>query len=238
MLKTAFYLDVYGNSDLGLVREHNEDVLKMDAKAGIFIVADGMGGHNAGEIASKLAVDTVFSFLEKVPKFKAEILKKAFEEANAIIYKKGREDSSCHGMGTTLVTLVIVDETAFFAHVGDSRLYLFREGVLQQMTEDHTLVNELIALGTLNKNDDPSQFPFKHILTKAMGTHSKMEETSNQFTIKEHDMILLATDGLTNYVSEGALLKILCQKKSIKEKTEILIELAKNNGEGIILLLS
>lgn len=232
MLTTAFSLDIFAKTDVGLVREQNEDFLQYNEKKGVFVVADGMGGHNAGEVASQLATHAMFDFLMAQEKYTLDILKKGIEEANSLIYKKSKEESAYFGMGTTILVLALENDTAFFAHVGDSRLYLFREGHLSQLTSDHTLVNELISLGTLKKQEDSEQLPFKHILTKALGTHQKIEPSLSQFSLKEGDLFLLCTDGLSNNISERELIECFNKNISINEKGENLMELAKNHGGG------
>jgi PPM family protein phosphatase len=229
VLKTAFILDFFGISDIGLVREKNEDVWKASPEKGIFILADGMGGHKAGEVASLLSVNALFSFLTNgAPEDLLQTLKRGFEKVNALVYKRSQEDESLLGMGTTLIAFIIAEETGYFAHVGDSRLYLLRNGKLQQLTEDHSLINEYLAQGGSSNNEIPS----KHILTKAIGTQNKVEPTFGFCTVNDSDIFLLCSDGLTNFVSREDIEKILYKKMALEEMGNALVELAKINGGG------
>ena len=155
MLKPALHLDSFGISDIGLVRDHNEDSWAVYPEESLFILADGMGGHSAGEIAAKEAVAALHSLVKKwrpsadislaeAKKFFSE----AFVKVNALVHDAGENNEQLKGMGTTLCSLFFLREFAILAHVGDSRIYLLRDNKLEQLTEDHSLVAELIALGS------------------------------------------------------------------------------------------
>lgn len=232
VLKTVVSFDCFGLSDQGCVRDMNEDAWTINKEKGTFIIADGMGGRKAGEIASSLAVEYLDSFLNTHNLQEATVdLKKGFEETNHFINKKAKEEEAYSGMGTTLLSLILSNSTAFYAHVGDSRLYLLREKKLFQLTEDHSLVNELIAMGDISAEEAPIT-GLKHILSKAIGTHTKVEPSIGSYPLKEGDLFLLATDGLTNLLSQKELEEILNKKNSLKKKGEKLVELAKIKGGG------
>lgn len=232
MLKMAFSINSFGFSDVGLVREQNEDVFCILEDKRLFVLADGMGGHNAGEIAAEMAVSHLAELLSSDVD-----IEKAFEQVNAAIYKKGQEVKKFSGMGTTLSCLVIRGCEALYAHIGDSRIYRLREEILEPLTSDHTLVNELIENGVMAL-EDASTFPYRHILTKAIGTNPVQVPTINQSKVEGGDFYLLCSDGLTNFVSEEQIQDILNSKGSLKEKTMRLIEtVKKNNGSDNITII-
>lgn len=231
MLKNIFKVEHYALSDVGLVREHNEDAYDLIPEKGVFIVADGMGGHNAGEVASNMAVSELKSFFSSEKNVTEDKLKRAFSEVNNSLYKKALENRELAGMGTTLTCVVIHDQNALYCHVGDSRLYLLREGVLTQITKDHSLVNELSALGILDESEE-AHFPYKHILTKAVGTNPTIESAFGSFELLARDELLLTTDGLTNFVDDETIEATLLKKADIEEAISGLIEEAKKSGGG------
>lgn len=238
MLNITFGINYFGISDIGLVRERNEDAWLAFPEKGLFLLADGMGGHAAGEVAAKEAVGRLSQLLNEwgppkgVTSADAEaFFYAAFADVNDWIYRKGRADPTLSGMGTTLCALLIIQSHAMLAHVGDSRIYRFRKPLLRQLTEDHSLATELLALGTIDpKNIE--KFPYKHILTRAIGTHPFVETSVNMFEIEADDLFLLCSDGLTNYVSDKGIAAILSQKLSLKERGHQLVDLAKEYGGG------
>lgn len=238
MLNTTFEINYFGISDIGLVREHNEDVWLACPEKGLFLLADGMGGHSAGEIAAKEAVDRLLELFVKWgpsrsvdPDFAETFFYDAFMKVNAQIYGQGQTDHSLHGMGTTLCALYFIQSHVIVAHVGDSRIYRYRKPLLNQLTEDHSLASELLALGTM-KSRDVEKFPYKHILTRAIGTHPSVEPAVNSIEIESKDLFLLCSDGLTNYVTDKEIGTILNQPLSLKERGRQLVDLAKEHGGG------
>jgi serine/threonine protein phosphatase PrpC len=227
---TSLKVDCFGISDIGLVREINEDAWLVQPEKGLFLLADGMGGHNAGEIAAHIAVRSIaesYSIEDEKP----NSLKNAISSANILIYKKGSEDPSLSGMGTTLTCLALKKEEALIAHVGDSRIYLLRNEKLRLLTEDHSLMNELIDLNVMTP-EEAGSFPYKNILTRAVGTHPKVEATITKESLRSGDLFLLCSDGLTNFVTEDEILEILKKKSLLEKKAQSLITLAKNYGGG------
>lgn len=224
MVETAMKIECAAATDVGVVRTNNEDAFITDLERKIFIIADGMGGHNGGEVAATLTVEKVHELLAK-----GESLKKAIFLTNELIHTKSVEDENLLGMGTTLVVLLLEKEKAFYAHVGDSRLYLFRNSTLRQLTEDHSLISELKHLGVVKSNNTSG---LNHVLTQAIGTHQKVEASFSDLSLESGDLLLLATDGLTNFVKDPDLERVLLMQKNLEIAVKELIALAKKNGGG------
>jgi serine/threonine protein phosphatase PrpC len=221
VLRTFFNIDYAGLSDIGLTREKNEDAWNALPNEGFFILADGMGGHNAGEVASQIAVERLS---ELALENNGSTLSQLFQEVNATIYAKGEQEAAYAGMGTTLICLDLSMPEAICAHVGDSRLYLYRHGKLSQLTKDHSLASEM--------GNSSADFPYKHVLTKAMGTNPKVEAEITPVFPQNEDIFLLCTDGMTNYASDREIESTLRRMGALEEGVLELIELAKKNGGG------
>ncbi|MDH3216704.1 MAG: Stp1/IreP family PP2C-type Ser/Thr phosphatase [Candidatus Krumholzibacteria bacterium] len=213
-------LEAASLSDIGQVRQKNEDATgryhpedekELAEKGAIFVVADGMGGHRGGEIASELAVETVISLYyasnEKEP---TESLRECFAEANKRILDKSTSEVDLFGMGTTCTTMVLCSGEAFFAHVGDSRAYVLRDGELQQLTEDHSLVGEMVRSGILS-NEDAQHHPKRNVITRSLGTHVELRPDfpSTPYKLADGDVFVLCSDGLTSIVSDAEVRDIL-----------------------------
>lgn len=231
-------LESFGMTHVGLVREHNEDVWAAYPEQGLFLLADGMGGHACGEIASKEAVKYMHALFDKWNPPVTVVASKAkafFEEAvvdvNTYIYQQGLIDDELKGMGTTLCALFFLKKEALVTHVGDSRVYRFRAGKLDALTEDHSLVAELIALGAVASAEADS-FPYKHILTRALGTQPTVEPTLSVVQVEPRDIFLLCSDGLTNYVTSDQISRVLQTDYPINSKGQALVDLAIHNGGG------
>jgi PPM family protein phosphatase len=226
-------------SDVGCVRELNEDSCAyihpddprlLESKGLLLVVADGMGGHSAGEVASRLAVDVVTRAYYEDTGDPRSALENAFHEANLAIYKAAEEDSGKNGMGTTCIALVLQDGTATAAHVGDSRLYLVREGSIYLMTEDHSAVMEMVKAGLITL-EQARHHPEKNVILRAMGSHAEVEVTTWQepFPVRAGDRFLLCSDGLYDLVADEEIRRIvLLSAPSIACAS--LIELAKERG--------
>lgn len=218
-------------SDIGLVRETNEDSY-VCSPPHLFIVADGMGGHVAGEIASKLAVKTVNSYIqEHVGKDNLEsLLKQAIIQANTSIYQMALSKEDFSGMGTTVTAVYIDGKKLHWGHVGDSRIYLLRNGEFRQITNDHSLVWELVQSGSITR-EDAQNHPKRNILTRAVGTSCLINVDTGTLSWEAGDVVLMCTDGLTNMVSEEEICKLMqrkdCDPSSIVEQ---LVMQAKNAG--------
>jgi len=227
------------SSDVGCVRELNEDsgtYIQPDdpellrSKGLLIVVADGMGGHSAGEVASRLAVDVVTRAYYEDGGDARSALEKAFHEANREIHKAAENDASKNGMGTTCTALVLQNGTAISAHVGDSRLYLVREGSIYLMTEDHSAVMEMVKAGLITL-EQARHHPEKNVILRAMGSHPEVEVTTWQepFPVKAGDRFLLYSDGLYDLVEDEEI-KSIVMLSAPQTACESLIALAKERG--------
>jgi serine/threonine protein phosphatase PrpC/CRP-like cAMP-binding protein len=229
-------------TDVGRLRDHNEDNFLVDKKLCLFVVADGMGGHAAGEVASALAVRIIHEELKK----EREIIEAAgatargartilslFEQsvqrACAKIHEEARLDPQKRGMGTTLSALLIQGSHGFIAHVGDSRIYLLREGRIQQVTEDHTVFNELIKRGKLTR-EQIEKVAQKNAITRAVGVYERVEVDTLTIEVLPGDQFLLASDGLHGYIAHPAELEPYFDEEDPAAATAGLIELANKKG--------
>ncbi len=207
-------LEVVGRSDVGRVRPSNEDSYGFDLRQGVFVVCDGMGGHAAGEVASKIAVDTVLSyFRDKEPlaadaelvdaPLGAQMLSDAVNKANESILEYAEGHASASGMGTTLVAARFVEGKFTIAHVGDSRIYLLREGSLLQFTEDHSLVMEQVRRGIMTL-EEAKKSTAQHIITRALGTDDNSPPDLAEFPAETGDILMLTTDGVLRHLEDHA----------------------------------
>lgn len=230
-----------GKTDIGLVRKVNEDSFLCEQLMGIdntylYIVADGMGGHNAGEVASSMAVQEVASYIKKNIKVLMtgdkeiqNLIRNAILYANNKVYKTSIKKSNCLGMGTTLSMVLTKGSRAYIGHVGDSRIYLIRENEISRLTEDHSLVAELIKQGTI-KPEEANNHPQKNVITRALGTEYSIESDISRWDMKYGDLILICTDGLSNVVYEKDMVCVLEGTSDLNEACELLIEKAKEKG--------
>ena len=220
----------FGGSDIGLGRSKNEDVWVAMPEIGFFAIADGMGGHQAGEIAAKEAIDSlVQSILSINTPISLLLLRKAIEEANRWVYKLGKEDLLLRGMGTTLCCIYWTPRAVLYAHAGDSRIYRLKDSKLEQLTEDHSLWTKWKSMNQ-NSRNSRTPYPYKHVITKAIGTKSKADPEIVSISYDPSDVFLLCSDGLTDVVEEKEIEKILLTNLSIKEKGQMLIDEAKKMG--------
>lgn len=230
-------------TDVGRTRDHNEDNFLVDKKLNLFVVADGMGGHAAGEVASSMAVrevrrviaehrDVVEGYVrEDTPAGRQAIirlLESAIEQACARIFHLAQENSDKRGMGTTLSLLLVANKRGFIGHVGDSRIYLVRAGQVHQLTEDHSLINELIKRGRL-KPGDAFDSPYKNAVTRAVGVYESVEVDTFEFDVLPGDNYLLCSDGLSCYLDDDVTRSYLTAE-NIKEIPEQFIRLANDSG--------
>jgi len=249
------YVVVFGQSDVGLVRENNEDsFLLMDLtgaekialanpvhlvgrKGSLFLVADGMGGAEAGEVASRMAVELVSLHMSKrlrKSKFLSRqafvrSLKKSIEQANAIIYKEGYRDKRHKGMGTTLTGAGVYDGALFFAQVGDSRGYLVRNGSIAQMTQDQSLVAHLVASGALSP-EEAKIHPQRNVILQALGVQKRVDVKVSLVELRRGDWAVLCSDGLSGKVEADEINGILKGSAGPKEACQQLIDVAKERG--------
>jgi PPM family protein phosphatase len=221
-------LEAFGLSDPGCVRQNNEDFYLISPQ-GVYIVADGMGGAQAGEHASKLAVETVASVIEKVPLPDAETLFDAFREANLRVMKEAASNPELEGMGTTLVAALEAGPELLIASVGDSRVYLYDGKELKGITEDQTWVNEV---GRRLGIDEASlkTHPMRHVLTMAIGVSPELRVHSYAVHPHPGELILISSDGLHGVLEPGVIADKLSGNGSLQAKCERLIEAAKQAG--------
>ena len=212
-------------SDIGKVRKNNEDFIDSkiiykddDTKIGIFALADGMGGHNKGEVASVMAVNGIIDYFD-------DIIKQAYNHVNLKIYEKSKEDESFNGMGTTLVTVVIYNEDMYVANVGDSRCYILREDELKRVTIDHSVVEDLVRMNIISE-EEAMTHPIRNHITRAMGTDEMVIVDIFREKLKSKDKILMATDGLTGYVLDDKIKEILKSNEDLDVVTKNLIDFA------------
>lgn len=224
-------LEVAALSDTGKVRDHNEDAYGHCLEAGVFVVCDGMGGAAAGEVASRIAVDTVIERLCTVssPDDRRRALIESIAAANRLVHSRSSSDPSLQGMGTTLVVLAVQDHSAFIGHVGDSRCYLFRAGRLLRETNDHSLVDEQVRLGYMTP-EDAERSPLKNVITRAIGTQPSVEPEVSELSIQPGDTFLLCSDGLIREVPDDKIAALLNHTGSIEEHCRQLIEAANKTG--------
>lgn len=216
-------------SNVGLVRSNNEDsYICLEPYA--FAVADGMGGHAAGEVASRLLIEEVKKRLQdkKEDELGEDLLKKIIIEANDIILHKASEDEHLAGMGTTASIVCLRGKIISWAHIGDSRIYFMHKEKLQQITTDHSLVDLWLRNGTITA-EEALHHPQKNILTRAVGVDSKLDVDTGSFTAAAGDILLLSTDGLTNMIDDMEIKEILSDE-AIKDKAGCLINKAVANG--------
>ena len=224
----------FSKTDIGMVRDANQDYVFSSASPlgslpNLLIVADGMGGHNAGGYASKLAVEVVKQAVMDSQETTPEaIIRNAIIEANQKVLETARQDVNFKGMGTTLVVATVIDRTLYFANVGDSRLYLINDGI-KQLSKDHSLVQEMVRLGGIN-SEEAKCHPDKNIITRAIGAREQLEVDFFEYRLKKSDMILMCTDGLSNMVEDEAILRTVKSSRDVVEAVEQLIENANNNG--------
>lgn len=231
----TFTLEACGLSDVGLVRPNNEDVWGEIEELGFFVLADGMGGHKAGEIASREAVSFL---LEEVRKnFKPAVLDHDSESilalsichANKTVFKMSRQEPGWHGMGTTLSCLMIQGDKAIIGNVGDSRVYRLRNHKLELLTRDDSLFRDLVDLGQLSEQSS-SEFVYKNIITKAVGTDAKLEPTMKTVDVHLNDLFLLATDGLTDLIHLNEFETMINATPNVEDICLKLIDTAKKRG--------
>lgn len=227
-------MKTFSVTDAGVVREMNQDYyFSSDTAVGnlpnLFIVADGMGGHKAGDYASRYTIERVVASVSRnTGEEPIAIMKEAINKANELLVAESREDESKSGMGTTLVIGTIIGNKLFVANIGDSRLYVVGQN-MRQITRDHSLVDEMVRLGEINA-DEARVHPDKNIITRAVGTSDHVEADFFEVEITADDTILLCTDGLTNMVRDDEILDIIKKYDNAQTATMQLVKEANANG--------
>lgn len=224
----------YSAVDVGLKRKINQDCVFASEEpignlANLFIVADGMGGHNAGDFASRFAVNSIVEYVRHSDETNIiKLIQDAIEAANSGIVAEAADHEELRGMGTTLVVTTIADEYVYIANVGDSRCYIMNGG-LRQITKDHSLVEEMVRMGEISR-EDARNHPDKNIITRALGAASNVEVDFFDYKIEADTGILMCSDGLTNMVEDSDIEKVLMKDEPIEEKVRTLIDKANENG--------
>lgn len=219
-----------GSTDTGRQRDHNEDAFAIDAGLGIALLADGMGGHNAGEVASEMAIGTTMAILSQTQGLAArDRLEAAIQASHAGIREKAGSSNRYQGMGTTLVAVIVEGDTLAVGHVGDSRLYRLSRGALSALTRDHSLQQEFIDKG-LYTPEEAREKVARNLLTQALGLEEALRIDIGEFTVQAGDRYLLCSDGLHEMVSDDEIAALLGRTRPLPEVCSSLIELANAKG--------
>ncbi|MDO4545669.1 MAG: Stp1/IreP family PP2C-type Ser/Thr phosphatase [Bacillota bacterium] len=220
----------------GIVRKNNEDACFVIPSHDVYIVADGVGGNNSGEVASRTAVSEIAQFVNendlsicRTPEDIFEFFADAIETANEKIYRMGREIEANRGMATTIVLAYIRDKKAYISNIGDSRAYLFRKGRLKRLTEDHTYVNELIQKGVITE-DEAENHKQKNVITRALGAEHFADPDFYKVNLSENDVLMLCSDGLYGEIDETEIAEILRREKSMNDLCSTLVDEAIQAG--------
>jgi len=238
-----FTFEVTGKTDVGCVRVTNEDNFGYDSERGIFVVCDGMGGHAAGEVASRIAVDSLLKYFRQCPFWeeqdshvasetiskRALALVEAIQIANIAIQEASCRDEAYAGMGSTIVCILAKENLFSVGHVGDSRAYLIREGAIAQLTQDHSLVVQQMRMGLISP-DEAEQSKLQNVITKALGAEPDVEPDFDERIALPDDVLVLASDGLTKSLSEQQILATIDATANLPHACDNLIQMAKNAG--------
>ena len=227
-------MKTFSITDTGITRDMNQDYyFSSDTPVGnlpnLYIVADGMGGHKAGDYASRYTIERIVaSVMRSGLQEPVAILKGAIRKANELLVDESKEDESKRGMGTTVVIATIMEDKMIVANVGDSRLYVVGSS-MRQVTRDHSLVNEMVRLGEINAAEARIH-PDKNIITRAIGASATVEADFFEIDLEKDSQILMCTDGLTNMVRDEEIFRIMNGEEALEEKAEILVRTANANG--------
>jgi serine/threonine protein phosphatase PrpC len=241
----ALAVEVAGKTDVGCVRANNEDNFGFDSRYGIFVVCDGMGGQAAGEVASKMGVDILLDYFRKetlpaaghaangappsFPSSGAGSLMSAIQLANRTIYQAGQEQNGRSGMGSTIVAALVRGNSLAIGHVGDSRIYMVRQGAIQQLTQDHSLVMEQVRRGYITL-EQAQKSEMQNIILRALGSEEAVEADVEDLLALPGDLILMTSDGLTRHVSDEEMLAIVQRQGDLQRACNELVETAKQRG--------
>jgi len=227
-------MKIFSKTDVGMIREVNQDYVfasadRIGCLPNLLIVADGMGGHAAGDFASRFVVEELQKEIQTTGEIHPEkIMQSAIQAANTKLIEESRKDPRLEGMGTTLVVATVIGHTLYFANVGDSRLYLINDEI-KQLSKDHSLVQEMVRLGGINE-EEAKHHPDKNIITRAIGAKDRVEIDFFEYHIGEEDTILMCTDGLSNMVEDEEIFRIVKSSRDVVETVEYLIDRANING--------
>ncbi len=229
-------------TDKGKMREINEDNYYISGfdyeyqnENGYIIIADGMGGHNAGEVASQIAVDEIRKYIsEKYQQAMTDeeiqnMIHESLVKANSVIFNRSNDNKQCTGMGTTAILCVIKSHRLYIAHVGDSRVYIIRNQILNQITTDHSIVEELVNSGSITR-EEAENHPQKNVITRALGAEEDIEIDIYLHNLEDKDIILLCTDGLTNMLTDEEIISEFSKDENIQLTIEKLVKMANDKG--------
>ena len=228
-------MKVFSATDIGQKRHMNQDfIFTSEEPVGnlpnLFVVADGMGGHNAGDFASRYGVSVLVETVRKDKNFNpVKVMRNAIEAANREVFSQSRNDPSMAGMGTTMVVCTVVGGYAYIANVGDSRLYLAGSESMTQITQDHSLIAEMVRLGELTPEEGRNH-PDKNIITRAVGTNEEVKIDFFDVKLETGDQILMCSDGLSNMVEDQRIFEILKGEDTKADKAQVLVDEANANG--------
>ena len=223
-------MDVASISDRGLVRQANEDSYIASPSQGLFVICDGMGGHRAGGVASRLVVEVFNQIMASTaPDCPKDILRRCIIQANLLILTRGMENPEWHGMGTTVTAALLQDKHLTVANVGDSSLYLLRGEFIRKITRDHTLAEEMVKDGLLKPEEIRSSH-FNHILTRALGVEEEVEIDYFEEDLQPGDGMVLCSDGLSDLLTEADLAGIMQQHPDLSEAARALVKAALDRG--------
>jgi protein phosphatase len=241
----ALAVEVAGKTDVGCVRANNEDNFGYDSRYGIFVVCDGMGGQAAGEVASKMGVDILLDYFRNETSVAdmrsangvtsqpgsagARSLASAIQLANRTIHKAGQEQNSRNGMGSTIVAALVRGNSLAIGHVGDSRIYLVRQGTIQQLTQDHSLVMEQVRRGYITL-EQAQKSEMQNIILRALGSEEAVEADVEDLVAVPGDLLLMTSDGLTRHVQDEEILAILQAPGNLENACADLVQTAKDRG--------
>lgn len=233
-------LKIAGFTDTGLRRNYNQDFIGFNQELGIAVLADGMGGHQAGEVAAHMAVESVLETLQNLGDRQTarsitgsqllEFVSTTISHSNSMIYQASEANEERKGMGTTVVAAIVKGSQVYAGHVGDSRLYLFRDNTLRRITRDHSLMQDLIDKGFYTE-DEARSANIGHVVTRALGTREEVEVDTVQHDIEQGDVLLLCSDGLTDMIADWQIAEIISEDVSnLEVTTKKLVELANRCG--------
>lgn len=237
-MKTTYQVFAYGITDIGLVRQNNEDCWAQVPELKFYVLADGMGGHRAGEVASREAVKALCEHFRQTiaiagPNLSIDeahgLVQLSIEHANQSVYDLSKTDPELQGMGTTICCLYCHSKGIIYAHVGDSRIYRLHNHKLEQLTKDHSLLRELVDMGQIDEYT-AEDFLYKNIITKAVGTERSIDPSVHICDIKNHDIFFMCSDGLSDMLTLKEMEKIVLENPSIESAAKILVDQAKAKG--------
>ena len=244
MASEVIPVEYAGETNVGLKRTHNEDNFAIFEEENLYVVADGMGGHASGEVASQMAVESLRDFfratsedpettwpykMDKSRKYEENRLVIGVKLANLRIYETAQRDPRYRGMGTTIVSLLFIEGGAYLVHVGDSRIYRVRNGQIEQLTEDHSLLNDYIKMKKLTK-EEIENFPHKNVIVRALGMKDVVKVDLLQEKPKKNDIYLLCSDGLSGMCSDDELSEIVGENGDLSKACHSLIDRANQHG--------